>query len=84
MEVESRILEAALSQGIWAILSVALLFYILRSQEKRDEKQDEREKNYQQLLENLSNKFEIIEDMQNDIIEIKDKINNPIKEQKYG
>ena len=41
--MESQILDAALSQGIWAVLFVALLFYILRSQEKRDEKQEERE-----------------------------------------
>ncbi|MFR1710310.1 MAG: BhlA/UviB family holin-like peptide [Clostridium sp.] len=31
-------MKAALSQGIWAVLSIFLLFYILKVQEKRDQK----------------------------------------------
>ena len=31
-----KLLESALSQGIWAALSVVLIFYILKQQEKRD------------------------------------------------
>lgn len=42
--MEKEILTAALSQGIWAVLSVFLLFYIIKTQEKRDIKQEEREK----------------------------------------
>ena len=30
-----QIIEAALSQGIWTALSFILLFYIIRTQEKR-------------------------------------------------
>ena len=44
------LIEMAASQGIWAALSVALIFYILKQQEKRDSRQDEREKRYQILL----------------------------------
>ena len=69
--MESQILDAALSQGIWAVLFVALLFYILRSQEKRDEKQEEREANYRELLTDLSHKLDIVESIQNDINQIK-------------
>jgi hypothetical protein len=36
--MEKEIATAAVSQGIWAVLSVFLLFYILRAQEKRDQK----------------------------------------------
>ena len=69
--MESQILDAALSQGIWAVLFVALLFYILRSQEKRDEKQEEREANYRELLTDLSHTLDIVESIQNDINQIK-------------
>ncbi len=58
--MESMILESALSQGIWTVLTVVLLFYIIRTQERRDEKQDEREKKYQELLNSLSEKFAVI------------------------
>ena len=69
--MESQILDAALLQGIWAVLFVALLFYILRSQEKRDEKQEEREANYRELLTDLSHTLDIVESIQNDINQIK-------------
>lgn len=69
--MENQILESALSQGLWAVLFVALLFYILRSQEKRDQKQEERETNYRELLTNLSHTLNIVESIQNDIDQIK-------------
>ena len=34
-------------EGVWAILSLILIFYIIKGQEKRDERQDERDKKYQ-------------------------------------
>lgn len=34
IKLENEILKSALSQGIWAVLSVFLLFYILKAQEK--------------------------------------------------
>lgn len=36
--------------GVWAILSVALIMYILKYQEKRDKQQEQREKNYQKVI----------------------------------
>ncbi len=70
--MESELLKIAASQGVWAALSVALIFYILKAQEKRDAKQDEREKNYQDIISRLTDKFNIIEDVKNDVQEIKD------------
>ena len=52
--MDSELIKAASSQGIWAALSVALIFYILKAQEKRDIKQEEREQNYQNIITNLT------------------------------
>lgn len=69
--MEKEILTAALSQGIWAVLSIFLLFYILRAQEKRDLKQEEREKNYQNIISKLTDKFEVIDKVKKDVEYIK-------------
>lgn len=69
--MEGEILKIASTQGMWVTLTVVLIFYILRNQEKRDLKQDERDKNYQEMILNLTNKFNIIDDMIKSIEEIK-------------
>lgn len=69
--MEEQLYELATTQGIWAFLSIALIFYILKAQEKRDTKQEEREKNYQNIITMLSDKLNIVEDIQNDIRDIK-------------
>jgi len=69
--VEKEILTAALSQGVWAVLSVFLLFYILRAQEKRDQKQEEREQNYQDILSKLTDKLGIVDEVKKDVEYIK-------------
>lgn len=70
------ILKLAASQGIWALLAIVLIFYILKAQEKRDLKQQEREKDYQKIILKLTKEFEVIGRIQKDIIEIKECINN--------
>lgn len=77
--MENEIIKLASSQGIWAALSIILIFYTLKTQEKRDIKQEEREKKFQEIISNLSDKFSIIEDVRNDVSEMKEylyKINN--------
>ena len=37
-------------EGIWAVLSLSLIFYIIKGQEHRDERQDERDKKYQETI----------------------------------
>jgi len=69
--LENEILKAALSQGIWAVLSIFLLFYILKAQEKRDIKQEEREKNYQDIITKLTEKFDIVDEVKKDVEDIK-------------
>ena len=50
------------------------MFYIIKNQEKRDAVQNERELNYQKLLNELSMKFEIIKEIQEDLRIVKEKI----------
>ena len=47
---------------------------IVKSNEKRDEKQEEREKNYQSVIEKLTEKFEILHQVQSDLSEIKENL----------
>lgn len=74
--MEKELLELASSQGIWAALSVALIFYILKTQEKRDIKQEEREINYQDIISNLTNKLDVIEDVKKNVEDIKELFND--------
>ncbi|WP_099191013.1 BhlA/UviB family holin-like peptide [Tepidibacter mesophilus] len=69
--MEKKIVELASTQGIWAALSVALIFYILKTQEKRDFRQEEREQNYQGIISKLTDKLNIVEDVKKDVEEIK-------------
>ena len=70
--MDENIIKLVAEQGAWALLSIVLIVYILKKQEERDMKQDEREKNYQELLRELSAKFEIINLIQADVKEIKE------------
>lgn len=76
--MENELLKGAMSYGIFAILFCYLLLYVLKTQEKRDEKSQIREEKYQEIisenqtiLEELTQKFKIIEDVKEDVKEIK-------------
>ena len=74
--METTGMIVAVSQGIWAVLAVFLLIYIVKSNEQRDTKQEEREKNYQTVIESLTEKFQILNQVQSDLKEIKDNLFN--------
>ena len=74
--METTVMNVAVSQGIWAVLAVFLLIYIVKSNEQRDTKQEEREKNYQTVIESLAEKFQILNQVQSDLKEIKDNLFN--------
>lgn len=74
--METELIKMSLSQGIWAVLSVFLIFYILNRQEKRDLKQEEREKNYQIIIEKLTLSLNSIDEMKLTINAIKEKLFN--------
>lgn len=72
------LLTKALSQGLGYALFVALFFYVLKKQDERDKKSEEREIKYQDIITTLTMKFECIEQglcvIREDIKEVKDKI----------
>lgn len=70
--MENEIVKTIASQGAWALLFVWLLFYVLKENSKR-------ENNYQKTINKLADKISIIEDIKEDVKEIKTKVN---KEQK--
>lgn len=72
--MESALLEAATSQGIWVLLFVSLFIYTIRRYEAMEEKQEEREKEYQKLLNELTEKFSVLSEIKEDIGEIKERI----------
>lgn len=76
--METQLIETIGAQGAWALLSVALIFYILRAQEKRDEIQEKREKKYQKIIENMTDRLDILSYLSDDVKEIKTKLNETI------
>ena len=72
--------DAALSQGIWAVLAVFLLIYIVKSNERFSARQEEREKQYQELLSALTEKFNVLSVSEKDIAEVKEYIMADTKE----
>ncbi len=62
MELESALNYFA-AEGIWAILSAFLIFYILKNQEKRDTKQAEREEKYQEVISALTVSLQGVEEI---------------------
>lgn len=78
--MESSVLDAALSQGIWAVLAVFLLIYIVKSNERFSARQEERKKQYQELLSALTEKFNVLSVIERDITEVKEYIMADTKE----
>ena len=72
--------DAALSQGIWAVLAVFLLIYIVKSNERFSARQEEREKQYQELLSALKEKFNVLSFIEKDIADVKEYIMADAKE----
>ena len=66
------------TQGIWALLSVSLIFYILKAQEKRDELQEKREAKYQAIIEHMTCKLDVLVNLSEDVKEIKTKLENTV------
>ena len=52
--MEQALIEAATTQGIWALLFISLFLYTIKNNEKLVEKQDQREVNYQKLLSDMT------------------------------
>lgn len=61
------LMQSALQQGLGYGMFIFLLLYVLKTT-------GEREKNYQSLLEKLTQNFNIVEDIKEDVKEIKGRI----------
>ena len=59
--MNNDLLSFFVGDGIWALLSGILIFYILKAQEKRDDRQDARD--IQTIISNLSESLKNIEDI---------------------
>lgn len=67
----SEIFDLATAQGIWATLSVTLIFYILQTQKKRDQRQEAREEKYRNIIAGLTDKLDTIHEIKQELQEIK-------------
>lgn len=65
--MENELIKIAATQGVWAALSLVLIFYILKNQEKRDKVQEDREKKYQDIINQLTSKLQVLDNISNDI-----------------
>jgi BhlA holin family len=61
------LMQAAVGQGLGYALFVFLLIYVLKTT-------GEREQRYQDLLDTLADKFNVVEDIKEDVKEIKIKV----------
>lgn len=62
-----KIFNLAISNGIWAVLFLVLLFFQLKDSKEREIK-------YQKTIESLGNSLEIINDVKEDVEIIKEEI----------
>ena len=69
--MENTLIELATSQGIWVVLFVFFFLYAIKTNEKLIEKQEKRETNYQNLISVLTEKYDILNDLKDEINHIK-------------
>jgi len=68
----NEILQLALTNGIWAVLFVALLVYQLKDSAKR-------EKKYQETITKLNSHLDVVSDIKEEIKEIRSAILKKVK-----
>lgn len=72
--MEQALLEFAASQGIWVLLFVSLFLYTIKNNEKLVEKQEKREENYRLLLETLTERYAILDELSKSVSELREEI----------
>lgn len=58
--MEDILIQLIQYQGIWAVLFVFLLLYTIKKNDRLDELQDARERRYQELLIELTEKLSVV------------------------
>lgn len=61
--METEIIKAAMAQGLWAVLFVVMLFYVLKTS-------GEREKKLTDALNKLAERFGVLEDVKEGVARI--------------
>lgn len=74
--MENELIKLAATQGIWAALSLVLIFYILKKQEQTEAIQADREKNYQNIISQLTSKLEVLDNISADLQLLKNNLKN--------
>lgn len=72
-----KIFNLAISNGIWAVLFLALFVYQLKDSKSRETK-------YQKTIENLSTSLQVIKEVKDDVAEIKTHLNLTNKNKNDG
>lgn len=62
--MENDIIMMVAKSGVFALLFVVLLFYVLKDSRNREEK-------YQQTIAKLCNDLDVVNDIKNDVVKIK-------------
>lgn len=71
----TEILQLALKNGLWAVLFLVLLFYVLKDSRKRETK-------YQNTIEKLNEHLNAVNDIKKEVGEIIEIITTPKKSKK--
>lgn len=72
--METEILKTIVSQGAWAVLFVWLLIDTRKESKTREEKLQSIINKNQEVISELAEKFNVVEDIQEDVSEIKIKL----------
>lgn len=72
--MQNEIIKYIFSQGIFCALFVYILNYVLQTTKTREEKLQEIISKNQCIIADLSNKFDVVEDIKTDVEIIKEKI----------
>lgn len=72
--METEILKTIVSQGAWAVLFVWLLIDTRKESKTREEKLQSIINKNQEVISELADKFNVVEDIQEDVSEIKIKL----------
>jgi predicted MPP superfamily phosphohydrolase len=73
--MSEEIVKLAANQGLWAVLAVVLLFYVLKQNEKREKGYQDTISENQTIIGKLSDTLNLkITGMEDDIKEIKNKL----------
>lgn len=76
--MESALFELAASQGIWVVMFVLLFLYTIKNNKEIEKRQEQRENKYLDIISSLMNKFEILNQIKEDIENVKESIENII------